>query len=345
MADVVDVTLKADIKAGKLRRAYYLYGNDTAGIEYFVKLIISKTVKKGEETYNLHTFEGKNINIDELSGACDALPFFSDYVCCTVRDLNAESLSADKLSALIKTVSSLAQTAVLVFYNPSIDVTEGRRYPTAKNKKLIDAVSKVGSSCRFEYKTPSALSKDIIGWAAKNGGSISKEAAVFLAEVCGCDVMAVKNEIQKLISYTGGEIKTSDINALCPRRIDATAFDLAKAIVRQDKQNAMRLFGDLMSEHTEPIAVIYAVISGMTDLYRARVAINSGKSPQEVKEDFSYAGNVAFRVDNAFRDVRKLSVSHMRKCMDILSKADVSMKSTGNDGTIIFEEALIKMLS
>jgi DNA polymerase III delta subunit len=76
----------------------------------------------------------------------------------------------------------------------------------------------------------------------------------------------------------------------------------------------------------------------MLDLYRARAAINSGKTAQDVKDDFNYPKNVQFKVDNAFRDVSRMSVAHLRECMKILTETDVAMKSLKTDKQIFLRK-------
>lgn len=346
MAEITESSLKTAIKNGQLQRAYYFYGKDIAAVETYTKKIVSKTVDKDNEACNLHSFDGKSFDIDIFSDACEALPFFADYVCCTVCDLNGESLTADIMKRLTEIIADLPETTVLIFYYTSVDVTDGKKYPTAKNKKLIDAVSKVGGVCNFGLKTPYALGKEIMSKVSKAGGSISKEAAEFLAVQCSCNTLLVENELDKLTAYAqGNEITIDIIKELSPRQIETTTFDLARAICRMDRKTAMRLLGDLFAENTEPISILYAVTGNMVDLYRARAAIAGRKTPENVKEDFRYPKNMLFRVDNAFRDVQKISMPHLRSCMKILADTDAAMKSSKTDNRIILEEAVVKMLS
>ncbi|MCH5350282.1 MAG: DNA polymerase III subunit delta [Oscillospiraceae bacterium] len=346
MAEITESSLKTAIKNGQFERAYYFYGKDIAAVEAYAKKIASKAVDKDNETCNLHSFDGKSFDIDTFSDACEALPFFADYICCMVCDLNAEGLTADTIKRLTEIVSDLPETTILVFYYTSVDVTDGKKYPTAKNKKLMDAVSKVGGVCNFALKSPAALAKEIMAKASKAGCGISKEAAEFLAVQCSCNTLLIENELHKLTSYAeGNEITTDIIRELSPRQIETTTFDLAKAICRMDRRTALRLLNDLTEEKIEPISILYAVTGNMVDLYRARAAISCRKTPANVKEDFGYPKNMLFRVDNAFRDVQKIPMPHLRNCMRILADTDAAMKSSRTDNQILLEEAIVKMLS
>lgn len=344
MADTIN-ELKAAVKCGSFSNLYYFYGKDIASVEAANKLIINKAIKKGDEVYNLHSFDGKNFDINEFSDACEALPMFAEYVCCTVCDLNAEELKADDLNWLIKFISDLPETTILIFYYTSFDVTDGKKYPTAKNKKIIDTIAKKGKVCNFELKTVDTLVKEIVAKATKSGSSISKEAATQLVQLCACDSLIVYNELDKLLAYCGNnEITLKAVNDLCPRQIETKTYDLANAIVRKDRYKAMSLLNDLILEKIEPIAILYAVSSNMLDLYRAKVATANRKTASDIVEDFNYKKNVAFRVNYALRDVRYFSVNDLRKCMKILTETDIAMKSSKTDKSVLLEKAILKML-
>ena len=257
VAVVTENDLKLALKNRQYMRAYYFYGKDIAAVESYTNSLASRIVDKENETYNLHRFDGKNLDFDIFSDACEALPFFADHVCCTVCDLNAEKLTADMLDRLAEIVRNLPDSTILIFYYTSVDVTDGKKYPTPKNKKLMDAVGKVGGVCNFALKTPAVLSKEIMAKVSGAGCGISRDAAIFLAEQCLCNSLIIGNEIDKLTAYaSGNEITIDMIRELSPRQIEATSFDLAKAIVRMDVKNAMRLFNDLSAERIEPISIL-----------------------------------------------------------------------------------------
>lgn len=345
MADTL-TEFKAALKCDGPQNVYYIYGKDIVSVENSYKLLCSAAVKKGDETYNLHTFDGRNFDFDEFTDACEALPLFADYVLCAVNDLNAEELKAEDLNWLVKFIADIPETTILVFYYTGFDVTAGKKAPTAKNKKISDVAAKKGKVYNFELKTADVLVKEIVSKVNKAGSSISKENAQLLVQLCCNDSLIIKNETDKLLAYCGNnEITASAIDALCPRQIDAKTYKLADAIVRREKFRAMSLLNDLKTELTEPISILYAVTGSMLDMYRAKIAVSSRHTASDVMEDFKYQKNLSFRVNNAFRDVRYYSVRDLRMCLKILTETDVAMKSSKTDRMILLEEAIIKMIS
>ena len=289
MAVVTENDIKTAVKNNNYSRAYYFYGKDTVAVEKYTKALSARLVSKDDETYNLHHFDGKNLDIELLSDSCEALPMFAEYVCCVVSDLNAETLNADQLNAVIDIVKNLPDTTVLIFYYTSVDVTDGKKYPTTKNKKLMDAAGKNGSVCNFALKTSDTLSKEIMAAVSKAGCGISRDAARFLAEQCSCNTMIISNEVAKLTAYAqGNEITMDIIRQLSPRQIETTTFDLAKAIMRMDRKTAMRLFNDLIEEKIEPIVILYTITGNLLDMYRYGCNIANGFHIPDFTEKFFF---------------------------------------------------------
>lgn len=346
MATVSDTELASALRAGKYENVYYFYGKDVMTIGSYAKRLSEKLVSPDAATYNLHKYDGRHLDLSELADTVDALPMFSDRVCILINDFNAEDYSSDDNNFLIGLINDIPETTVIVFYATGTDVCSGKKTPTAKNKKLIDAVSKKGAVCDFAYKTPAQLSKSIISTAEKQGCIISKDDAEYIAALCLSDTMLISGEVAKLISFTGsGTITREAIDSLVSKQLDSSAFDLSKAVVRLDGRTALSLLDELFMQRADAISVLSAIIMAFNDLYRAKLALTEGVSASDVVSDFGYRANRKFAVDNAFRDVRKISAEHLRSCMSILAKTDIALKSSSNDGRLMIEKAIVEMVS
>lgn len=345
MAVVTENNLKTALRNDKTENIYCFYGRDIAEIEKYKNIVVSKTVKT-DDVYNYHFFDGNNFIFEEFYEACEALPVFAEKVCCVVGDLPAFKDKRDMLTDVVKYIPDMPETTVVVFYYTSVDITEGKKLPSVKYKKLTDAISKKGAVCNFSLKTAEELAKSISAQMAKQGCSISKDNAVYLAKLCGCDTMITANETEKLIAYkNGGEITLADIDLVSPKQLDTTAFKLASAIARHDKYNSLKLLNELIAERVEPISIVYAVSGNMFDLYRVKLGIGSRKTIGEIISDFGYKKSLEFRVENAYRDARFYSASHLRKCMKILTETDYRIKTSNTDSIVLLQEAIVEMLS
>lgn len=346
MPAVKDIDLLKELKAKSFKRAYYFYGKDVFAVESCIEKLVTAIHGKESDPYNDHRFTGKGFSVSEFSDAAEALPMFSDRVSILVNDLNAEELSADDLSFLIETIENLPESTTAVFYYTAFDVTGGKRAISGKNKKLSDACGKAGAVCEFAEKKPEELSGSIVSQVSSMGAKISKENASYLAALCLSNRVLIANELLKLSSYTnGGEITKQVIDLLVSKQLDSNAFALARAVTSFKTGEALRLLDELFAQRIEPISICSALAMSFSDLYRAKTALEDRKTAEDVIRDFGYKSNRTFAVNNAFRDVRRISVEQLRRCIRILKDTDSGLKLSRGNGRYLLEEAVVKMAS
>lgn len=348
MAVISEKELSAAIKNGDLSGAYYLYGSDLYGVSKYKREMVKSIVSPGDEAYNLHEYQGKNIDIEGISEACEGLPVFAEKLCVTVCDLDLETEkpAEARLKMLLETAGNLPESTVLIFYTANIDVCGGKKYPTAKNKKLIDLISKKGTVCEISVKSESEAAKLICAMAKESGGNMENNAARLLWRRCNGNMNLIAGETAKLAAYANGApITAAVVEMLTPETGDAKAYNLADAVTAGNVSRAMELFGELIAGQNDPIYLLYTLTGSMNDLYRARLALDYNHSVSETVKDFGYSKAVEFRVKNAFGAVRRTSAARLRRCMEILAQADTDMKTGAGTPALIIEKAIVEMLA
>lgn len=349
MAVINEKELQRIIKSKTAMGVFYIYGTDTYSVTKYKKALTASVVSKEDETYNLHEFDGRGLDVEALADACDGLPMFAPAMCVTVCDLDLETekLSDSRLKLLLETAGNLPDTTLLIFYTANIDICGGKKSPTAKNKKLCDLIAGCGTVCEVPLKGRSDALKDISAMTKAQGCTIDAPAAGLLWERCLGDMNAVSGEIFKLCSYagSGGNVDISAVTALTPETGDAKGYNLADAAAAGDISRALSVYSELIASRNDPIYLLYILIGSMNDLYRARLAIDSGKGIADVMSDFGYAKNIEFRVKKAFSSARKSSLLRLRRCMEILAKADTDMKSGAGNPEIVLEKAITELIN
>lgn len=348
MASINEKELTRIIKSGEISGVYYLYGTDLYNVVQYKKEMVKRIVREGDETYNLHEYQGKDIDTEAVSEACEAIPMFADKLCVTVCDLDLETerLSDSRMKMLTETAANLPDTTVLIFYTANIDVCGGKKYPTAKNKKLIDLIAKKGTVCEIPLKSRSEAVKMICARASKLGSPMDDKAAGLLWERCCGDMNMIVSEIDKLTSFANGSpVTVQTVEALTPETGDAKSYNLADAVAAGNISRATELYNELIDNRSDPVYLLYVLTGSMNDLYRARLALDYNHGVPDAVKDFGYSKALEFRVKNAFSAVRRTSADHLRRCMEILAQADMDMKSGAGAPAIIIEKAIIQMLS
>lgn len=319
-----------------MSRLYYYYGKDI----WSVSKAVNKLLKSfGNEEIR---FQGaKDLDITAISNAVMQFSMFSEYNVIYINDLNAEDLNADKFDGLMGVLSDIPSSAKIIFAATGVDIFSDRKVKnefvlTAKNKKLIDFIKQNGEVKEFKVKTRA----DLIKMLGTYG--ISPEPANLLCEYCLDDTLSIITEAEKLTSYTEN-VTVQTVHEMVSKRIDTNAFALAKAVAVFDGKTAFRLLDELFSIQAEPIPIWAAISSSFLDLYRAKVALQSGKNQQNIEQDFNYKGK-GFIVANAIRSVQRISLQKLRYCLKTITETDMLLKSSRVDKRILMEKALAQML-
>lgn len=345
MGVVSAADLEKELKSAVIKNIYYIYGRDSGRVSLLSGLVRKKFLGKNYSSSDYSRFEGKSFSVSELADTAEVYPMFTDYNFIEINDLNAEELNAEELKTLTGILENIPGQTVILISITGFDIKGGKKAPGAKNKKIIDAASKYGTVTEAELRKPGEMYRQITDLAAEYGASVSRENAEKLAMICLGDTLRVENEIHKLASFSdGGEITGDMIDEMVSAGIDTSAFALASAVTSFNVPLAMKILDDLVSQRTEGVMILSALSSAFIDLYRAGTAMASSIREGDVSADFGYKGR-EFVVRNSFRDARKTSTVHLRKCLEILRDADLECKSTRLDQKIIIEKAIVQMLS
>lgn len=328
---------------------YYFFGHDIGALEVYVKKLINKLVPKSEQMMNLHTFDGKKLDVTQFVNACEGLPLFSQRVCVVVNDLNMDSIPKSDGDDIRKELSDLPETTVVIIYSTGVDLYKNKRYLTDKNKRFCDFCAKNGTSCEFAYKRAWDLAKIIVDKVSKQGSSINKSNGEYLANLCLCDTSFINRELEKLCAYAPSrEITRDDIDALCVRRVESDGFSLALNILKGNAAMVFTRLSELADQNYEAFEILGVISFSMSDIYRAKLGRASGRMYGDVAKDFKYAKNREFAIKNAFSECSNISLNRIRKTIEILSETDLRLKtkSSGGSGDMLsLEQCVAKAMA
>ncbi|MBQ8687915.1 MAG: DNA polymerase III subunit delta [Ruminococcus sp.] len=335
-------SVSTQIRKGELSNLYYFYGADLVQVDALTKQLIKKATGDNE-TFALTKFEGKNLDMQELSDAVQMFPMMAPYNCIWVHDLNADQCREEQLKQLLEICSGIGAQTVLIFSITGFDVKDGKKSPTGKNKKLIDAVSGQGIVCEAVQRTFPEIAKSLITGAQRRGCQLGRSAADALVARCMGNTVQLQSELEKLCAHAnGGEITETMVQTLVAPSIETTTFALAKAVISMRPAAAMAELDRLFAMRTNRTFIVHAVASAFLDLYRAAVAWRSNHTPEDMKSDFAYRHD--FIVKNAFRDCRRIAPERLRACVTVLRDLELKLNSSAADERILLETAIVKML-
>ncbi|MCH5321238.1 MAG: DNA polymerase III subunit delta [Eubacterium sp.] len=339
MARLNETQLKAQIKNGDISNAYLIYGEERYLKEHYISQLKKKIVDLTFESFNLHQFNSKDTALDDILKDAQMLPMMSEYNLVLVCDYPIEKSKSD-IKLLTEFLDDVPESTVLIFHYDAIE-------PDVKSagfKKILTAFDKAGAVVNLEKRSENDVAKLLVSGAKKRGSAIDINNAKYLISVSGNDLKNLLNELDKLSYYAQGKEITKDIiDSMATKCLQARVYDLSKAVVTGNSDNAYAIIDTLFNMKEEPVSIL-AVIGGVyVDMYRVKCAKTAGFSYDDVSNHFNYRGK-EFVLRNASRDCAGLTENQLRKSLDEIMNTDLKLKGTSTDKKLLLEELILKLI-
>lgn len=336
--------LKTALKNGELSPLYCLYGDEPYLTAHYADLVADTAVPADDmAAFNRHVFDGTALSLDALEAAVEALPLMGEHTCVWVKDYDAGAANAATTDRMKAILAKAEAPCVLLFsvtaFSPDIK-------KNAKWKAFLKEIDKRGVSVCFEHRSMSDIAALLMRGATKRGATLSRPVATAMVEQCGSDLFLLNNELDKLCAVVGegGEITADIVSAVAVRQLDASVYELSKALLQKRYDAAYNCIARLFACGEEPIRILAVLSESYVDLYRAKVAAIGSEQATALADVFSYRGR-EFRLRNAARDCRALSLTALRDSLDLLGTADTRMKrNAAKQHRLILEETVARLI-
>ena len=187
--------LDKELKQGKLRNIYLLYGE-----EMFLLESVLKKIKKqfGDLIYGINYVNIGEENINSILSEIETPAFGYEKKLIIVRDsglLKKEGKRknvkfAEMKEKLVDYIQGLSDSIVLVFIEENIE-----------KDNLYKIIEKQGAVCNFEKQKPIQIIKRLKAICIAYKVDISEDTLKYLLECSGTSLQNLVNEIRKLIEY------------------------------------------------------------------------------------------------------------------------------------------------
>ncbi len=334
-------TLESDfakhVRSPELHRVYLLYGSQSLLIEQYEKKLVQKALHGTFDDFNLHRFNGDELDLQAFYDAVESLPFFSESRCVTL-DLTTEQLGAGDLKELCGILEDPPATTTVI-------ITVKRKLERKDRLSgLVKVCIQAGCSVELQESRGGGPQKFLRERAVQYGCELPGSCANYLVNRCGDDLQQLDSELQKVCAYAGGGTITKEqIDAVAVPALQAQIFDLSRAILRGNPTRAMELLDQLLRQR-EPAGRILAVLSGaIVDLYRGYVVRREAVPLARAAGELGYPKNREFLLKNAMSDSGDYSLPRLVKMLEHLAWADRALKSTGLDDRVLLEQTVIRL--
>lgn len=182
--------ISEDIRQGKFRQAYLLYGQERyLRRQYRDKL--QKALCAEGDSMNVHFYEGKDLSVEEIIDQAETMPFFADRRVIFITDSGLFKSGGEKMAQYL---SNPSESVVFVFTESEVD----------KRSKLYKALQAKGYAAEFAEQDERTLKRWVAGILGKEGLKITENTVQLFLSKTGTDMENIQMELEKLICYCMG---------------------------------------------------------------------------------------------------------------------------------------------
>ena len=241
-------TIDNDIKDGRIKKAYLLYGEERYLIRQYRDKLINAIVSS-DDTMNFSSFEGADVNQKEIIDLAETLPFFAEKRLILIEDTGMFKKGGEDLAEYLPTAPD---TTFFVFVEEEID----------KRSKLYKAIAKSeGNAVEFSTQSDDTLARWVGGRIKKEGKGMTQAAYNLFIAKTGTDMENIDKELEKLLCYCMDKdtIEEADVEAVTTEQIQNKVFDMVDAISNHNQRKALDLYYDLLALKEPAMRIMFLI--------------------------------------------------------------------------------------
>lgn len=329
-----------------LSGGYVLYGD-----EDYLKYSYSKEARKYVldgmfDEFNHIVIYGEDFSLSSLSGAICTLPMMSEKKLVEVRGVDFTSFKKDDIECLDEVLAEMEENAshtVLIIRADSKFFNAGR-LPKAPSE-IYKVMAKHLTMVQFDFPAPPRLRSWILKHFSKWGVTFNESYCESLVDICGHDMWALSNEIEKLCIYAEmngiKEITLEHVDLVCCRTIEYDDFRLTNALLDKNKDLVFETLRRQKSNFEPP----YAILSSVMRLYMEMFIVDKHFKAGMSKEQIAQATGIhAFKVGKYISSINGVNSKKIERAVELCREADIKSKSASNVTAYIAVERLISAL-
>ena len=306
---------------------YNLYGGYMTYLFYGKeKYLIDEEIKKYKSKYddiNIVDITYNN-NLDKIIDEANSISLFADNKLIIVSDTTIfnrkkktedeeNTKDNDNLDILIDYLNHQNDQVDLIFINnqETIDNT----------KKITKLIKDKGVIKEFNNLNIKETIKSLFGKY-----KISYDLIDLLINRVGNDISVLKEEIDKIITYKDKdlEINKDDILALTYLNIDVSAFNFADQIINKNKNEALKIYNELLEMHSDPSTVIALLASKVRLIYGVLELRHLGYSMYQMCDTLE---SKEYPIKLALQAASKTTKEEIINVLNDLADLDINIKT------------------
>lgn len=330
-----------EMKAGKFRPVYVLYGKDRYRMGQFIDALANIMFTADEKEMGISKFDTSETALEEAVLEAETPPFFVNRKLVLIRD-NVVMAAGGKENAklehrpdtLLKYMESPMESSVIVFAVQADKLDERR--------KLVKSLKDRNSAIAFAEMDMPELRRWLMKRASEQKRTLTDDAADLLIARVGMGSGALAQELDKLCLHAGedGCIDADSVSLLTVASLEEDVFALVDAIAELRIDRALTLYRNLLVKKEEPIKIAALIARQLRIMLQIKELEQHHYSPQQMAGQL---GLHPYAVKLAAEKGRKFPAARLGKLLAALADLDYAMKTGGIEKTLGLELYLLSL--
>lgn len=288
--------LKRQIRNKDIKNLYLMYGEEEFIKDVYIKRLTGLIPEDAFSEFNQITIDGKKISFEDIDNVLESFPMMAEKKLVIIKDSGIfKSPNEDVKSFWTKRFSDIPDYLILIFDEKEVD----------KRSATYKSINKSGMAVEFKY----LRSVELVNWVESTmlraGKKIDKSNAEYIVSICDEGVGSIKNELDKLISYSDKEIYISDIDKVVSKSLQVRMFEMTDAIMNKDTKKVISILTELKTIKEPAFRVLYTLSSTFDKLLHSKLLLKDGMTYGEIASRLGTAPFIAnkyIRSANGFKE-------------------------------------------
>ena len=328
--------LKAQLKNQNLGRLYVFHGEEVFLLKYYLTQIQKKLLDPLTESFNYHHFNQETFQTQSFMDSVENLPMMSESTLVVVEDIDLFKLPEEQRNKIGAQLADIPQWCTVIFTYE----TESWK-PDKRLTKLWKPIADNGIIVEFAKQDQ----RDLVAWVGRHFAAqkkrISNDLCLYLIEITGGTMTALRGEIEKICAYSGAdEIRKADIDAVTEPVLEAVVFQLTDLLNQGRYDKALDKLQTLLKMQESPIMLLGAIGSHFRRIGTARILLDHGKNSSELEK---LCGMKDYAARKTMEAARRYSDAYCAKAAELVLETDYKMKTSFDDQQRLLELLVLQL--
>ncbi len=305
---------------------YFLYGPDTYRSREKLNEIIREYKKTHTSGLSFHRLDTEEDGFENFKKIIETASLFPEKKLIIITSTSESDLFQKQFKEFLEARPLEKEKDVIVIF---------RQAEKGKKSGLTAWLPRVAKTQEFRELKGVARKRWASEYLENKKARIDSDAlALFLNLSAFRDTWGLKNELDKLVSYSGGDITENHVATHLKKDIDTNIFEMIDALSSRQKKHAMRLLGEMMEKGANESYLLSMIAYRIKNLIRVK-ALDEERVPFTL---FSKRLPIhPYVIRKSYDQSKRFTLGELKKIYRMIATIDLDSKSGKREPRLALE--------